>query len=150
MGENKGSKGGTKNNANLAETSSDSGRSNSFSSEMLNEIIEQTIAEMMRGRESFSSINMVCHEDFAGTSSFTQSFNSSNEKKLDTKGIWIVDTGALNHMCCDINLMLNTRSANNVRPVTLPDGSVKIVKHIGDIKLSENLMLNDVLYIPLF
>lgn len=41
-------------------------------------------------------------------------------------------------MCCDMNLMFYIKTVKDVRPVTLTNGSVKIVKHVGSIKLSEN------------
>lgn len=84
---------------------------------------------------------MACHDDFAGTSSFSHAFSCNNSYNSKTKGIWIVDTRASTHMCCDMKLMFNIKPVQNMIPVTLPDGSIKIVKLVGDIRLSEILCL---------
>lgn len=62
---------------------------------------------------------------------------------------WILDTGATNHICHSLSKF---HSYKRVSPtlVKLPNGSNIMTQIFGTIYFSENLYLNDVLYIPIF
>ena len=65
-----------------------------------------------------------------------------NDYIVKPETVWIVDTGAINHMCCDKNAFQILKNAKNASPITLPDGTCKMVTQFGDIKLHDNLVLN--------
>ncbi|XP_050211723.1 uncharacterized protein LOC126661884 [Mercurialis annua] len=62
---------------------------------------------------------------------------------------WIVDTGATYHIICSLDLFDTFKPINDVK-VNLPNGQQVTVSHIGEVKLTESLVLHDVLYVPVF
>ncbi|CAA7046104.1 unnamed protein product [Microthlaspi erraticum] len=62
---------------------------------------------------------------------------------------WIIDSGATHHVCHDKRLF-SMLSENVHSSVTLPTGSGVQITGIGSIKLSEYMILKNVLYIPDF
>ncbi|KAL0462181.1 UNVERIFIED_CONTAM: hypothetical protein Slati_0105700 [Sesamum latifolium] len=65
-------------------------------------------------------------------------------------GTWIIDSGATRHVCADINLFTHYYKPNTSSKVTLPDGTKQTVAHIGNVKLSDHIILEHVLHIPTF
>ena len=69
-----------------------------------------------------------------------------------TDGMWVVDSGADSHVCMDIALMHNIRSADS--NLAFGNGSAVKVKALGDVILattssdSRQIVLHDVLYVP--
>ncbi|GER54231.1 retinol-binding protein 4 [Striga asiatica] len=63
---------------------------------------------------------------------------------------WIVDTGASKHICSNPNLISHCVDISMPVVVNLPDGSKFEVNKIGEVKLNENLLLKDVLFVPEF
>ena len=68
---------------------------------------------------------------------------------LNSRIYWIVDSGASKHICTNRSLFLNLKPLQN-STVTLPNNAVVPVKHIGDVRLKQDLLLTDVLYVPDF
>ncbi|KAF7131949.1 hypothetical protein RHSIM_Rhsim09G0112600 [Rhododendron simsii] len=64
--------------------------------------------------------------------------------------VWIIDTGATNHMCSSLTLFTTYKSCPTQSFVELPDGSSTQITHIGTIKLSPTLTLENVFHIPSF
>ncbi|XP_012835096.1 PREDICTED: uncharacterized protein LOC105955841, partial [Erythranthe guttata] len=62
---------------------------------------------------------------------------------------WILDSGASKHICHDKQLFINLRSVRYSR-VLLPDSSVLIVSFVGDVRLSKEIFLTGVFYVPQF
>jgi hypothetical protein len=62
---------------------------------------------------------------------------------------WIIDTGATDHMISTISLFTSITATISSR-VKLPNGDYAMVTHIGTVKLSEHLILHDVLCVPSF
>ena len=62
--------------------------------------------------------------------------------------IWVIDTGATNHIVYSIHLLTDFTVVNCV--VALPNGETALVTHIGSICLFENLVLTNVLCVPSF
>ncbi|KAJ0018682.1 hypothetical protein Pint_11289 [Pistacia integerrima] len=58
----------------------------------------------------------------------------SSIELLDS-GSWIIDTGALSHMCNDLALFKTYNSIHKPTAVYLPDGSINFVQHIGKVVL---------------
>lgn len=63
--------------------------------------------------------------------------------------IWILDTGATDHITCNLGYF-NTYNNIQGAMVNLPTGQSIPVTHIGNIKLTDDLWLENVLYIPSF
>ncbi|GAA0167598.1 hypothetical protein LIER_22489 [Lithospermum erythrorhizon] len=62
---------------------------------------------------------------------------------------WIIDMGASSHMTGDLSNMFNVVDVSGC-PIGLPDGTVSNVVKRGSIRLSNELILHDLLYIPQF
>ncbi|KAF9684543.1 hypothetical protein SADUNF_Sadunf04G0129000 [Salix dunnii] len=62
---------------------------------------------------------------------------------------WIIDTGATDHMINTISLFTSITAIISSH-VKLPNGNYASVTHIGTVKISEHLILHDVLYVPSF
>ena len=62
--------------------------------------------------------------------------------------IWVIDTGAIDHIVYSIHLLTEFTVVNCV--VALPNGETALVTHIGFICLFENLVLTNVLCVPSF
>lgn len=69
---------------------------------------------------------------------------------VPSHSVWIVDTGATNHMCSTLSLFSSYTACSHPSSVQLPDGSNAIVTHIGIVHLSPSITLEHVLFIPSF
>jgi len=58
---------------------------------------------------------------------------------------WLIDSGANEHICCDLQLFTSYHSISPV-DVTLPNGSIVTVTHAGTIIFSPQFYLTNVLY----
>uniref|UniRef100_A0A0V0HAX4 Putative ovule protein n=1 Tax=Solanum chacoense TaxID=4108 RepID=A0A0V0HAX4_SOLCH len=68
----------------------------------------------------------------------------------ENNDVWIIDTGATNHMISKIG-MLNKESVVEVKcpkPVSLPNGEVAYVTHTGSCHISPTIIVTDVFHIP--
>lgn len=68
-----------------------------------------------------------------------------------SKDTWIIDSGASDHMC---NSLLHLHNIRNIKghthEITIPDGSKVKVSQLGDIQITPQLMLTNVLFVPQF
>ena len=67
----------------------------------------------------------------------------------DHSHVWIIDSGATQHICHDIDMFFNKRKVNN-HTVTLPNKMVLPVHIVGDVKIDHLFTLQGVLYVPKF
>ncbi|KAL2230672.1 UNVERIFIED_CONTAM: Retrovirus-related Pol polyprotein from transposon RE1 [Sesamum indicum] len=67
-----------------------------------------------------------------------------------TTDVWIIGSGASAHMCASIENFKTFHSLNSDISVKLPNGSSQQVKFVGEVHISENLILKHVLYVPAF
>lgn len=75
---------------------------------------------------------------------------SSNLNLIDaSRGVWIVDTRATNHMC-DLKLFDSVKPIASPKPVHLSNATSIKVTHAGTITLNKAITLTNVLYIPAF
>lgn len=65
------------------------------------------------------------------------------------KNVWILDTGATDHMICDISLFTSNVQSISTK-INLPNGHSTVATHVGQINLVPNLVLNNALYVPCF
>lgn len=61
--------------------------------------------------------------------------------------LWIIDTGATDHMVCHISFFtsITTIVSHSVR---LPNGEIAAVTHIGVVKVTDSILLSHVLCVP--
>ncbi|KAK1396586.1 hypothetical protein POM88_006449 [Heracleum sosnowskyi] len=72
----------------------------------------------------------------------------TNSKKSLSSNMWILDSGATDHITPHLHLLTNVNQINYV--FHLPNGQHTTVTHIGTIILHVNIVLTDVLYVPSF
>jgi len=63
---------------------------------------------------------------------------------------WIIDTGATDHMINNPNYLHVKTKVGGVGKVQLPTGDLATVSHVGNLQLSENDVISEVLCIPAF
>ncbi|CAN1781445.1 hypothetical protein LINPERHAP1_LOCUS15442 [Linum perenne] len=73
----------------------------------------------------------------------------SSSKHKDLAAIWILDTGASDHICCTFECFLNPKPVFGVY-VYLPNSSRVSVSHIGSVQQPIGLTLHNVLFVPSF
>ncbi|CAN1328951.1 Retrovirus-related Pol polyprotein from transposon RE2 [Linum perenne] len=62
---------------------------------------------------------------------------------------WILDTGATDHMICDIAYFSSFHPILNTY-ITLPNNIRVLATHIGVVNISKSIILHDVLFVPSF
>lgn len=88
--------------------------------------------------------------NFAGMTSIHASILSCQVGDVNGQCEWIVDTGATYHMTPNLSYLHSTKTFKTPILITLPDGSIKIVKTVGNVRLNHLLEFNEVLYVPAF
>ncbi|CAL1404860.1 unnamed protein product [Linum trigynum] len=63
--------------------------------------------------------------------------------------VWVLDTGASDHIVCNVNLMLRCKEVSDMY-VTLPNGQSAKVSHIGIAKIPCGILITNVLLVPSF
>ena len=100
----------------------------------------QQILEMLNKHGNNKAINT-----YANSSHLTCMFCLTTLKDYE----WIIDSGASDHMCHDLFKFFSYHLLKNQsHTITIPDGRSILVKYIGQIKLSNGIILNNVLYVP--
>jgi hypothetical protein len=99
-----------------------------------------------------SNMEEKCSANVAKASGFVNAggnnFLASNElKKVNSK--WILDTGATHHICYSLEWFI-TYNQIDVMEVTLPNGSSVQSKIHGRVQLNDELIVDNVLYVPEF
>ncbi|XP_019157471.1 PREDICTED: uncharacterized protein LOC109154047 [Ipomoea nil] len=111
-----------------------------------------------QGSQSSTSAAIAVN-DTGMKSNFTKILDNSKEGKflsnshisavLNCPTVWIVDSGATDHITCSLEYIENCFPINDVS-VKLPNGEVVQVTHMGEVRLLPDLLLKNVLYIPSF
>ena len=73
----------------------------------------------------------------------------SNKPKNIEEIPWNIDTGGSNHIICDASLYSSIETQVH-HSVSFPNGEKIKVTHVGTVKLTETLILNEVLGVPSF
>lgn len=145
--------------ANMADTPLDFEEGNHFNedrkldlgtSSNIADIVKQEMQKVLKGKVLINmddKVNFSHIKEYAGMSSYHFLLTVLDNLK---PGTWIVDTGASNHICTDLNLMTKLRNTTQPIHVYLPDGTNKPVRQIGDVKLNPKLCLKESLYVPTF
>ncbi|XP_074265379.1 uncharacterized protein LOC141587809 [Silene latifolia] len=87
--------------------------------------------------------NTTVSANFAGNTSFSNMsstcFNS-----------WILDSGASDHMCGNKNLFSILKTVPLPYSISLPNGEHAIINAMGEVPISSDIVLKNVLYVPSF
>jgi len=62
---------------------------------------------------------------------------------------WIIDSGATYHICSSLTYFTSYNQINHIS-VKLPNGNQVIANYSGSVFLNQNLVIDNVLYIPCF
>ena len=60
---------------------------------------------------------------------------------------WVIDTGATGHMVHSVSYFTSVTPALSTH-VNLPNGKIALVTHIGTVRISDSLLLHNVLCMP--
>ncbi|KAF7835872.1 ribonuclease H [Senna tora] len=131
------------------ETETDSKQKNTEgSASQLSQMIQMEIKKFMKmkgsNEESPVNANATYFADFAGNTTL------SNANYIQGSNKWVIDSGASSHVTGNVELLHDLKVIRGKNTVTLPDGSVKIVKSMGTAKINGCLRLDNVLYVPEF
>ncbi|CAN1758882.1 Retrovirus-related Pol polyprotein from transposon RE1 [Linum perenne] len=74
---------------------------------------------------------------------------SASSKSVHSNGVWIVDSGASDHVVCSVDFLIQYKPVNGLT-VVLPNRNRVSVSHVGSARLSEKLIVHNVLVIPSF
>ncbi|GJX72276.1 ribonuclease H-like domain-containing protein [Tanacetum coccineum] len=111
---------------------------------LINDSTSGNTQSNMAGRVSFFNGNAWFNVNFS-------KFYCGNSKflvKTITLG-WIIDSGANQHLTTSTIGMINVVDISNLNiTVGHPNGTVATISHIGDLRLSNNVILHDVLVVP--
>lgn len=113
----------------------------------LSELIQREVQRYMKGKalsNEAAPINTSYFADFAGTL-----FDSNINVRIKSVD-WILDSGASSHVTGASHVFFELRKVKGPSVVHLPDGTTNQVMCIGDVVLSNSLVLKDVLYVPEF
>ncbi|KAF7816942.1 uncharacterized protein G2W53_030911 [Senna tora] len=131
--------------SNVSTVDSASQSSNGVDMSLFSEMIQKELQKFMKSKASSEekTVNTSCFADFAGNV-------HSYSDMVFQNGNWIIDSGASSHISGDLTLFSSLRDVNNSNTVLLPDGTVKKVKHIGEVRINDKILLKEVLYVPDF
>ena len=62
----------------------------------------------------------------------------------------IINSGALDHMTCDLSLLFEFEETKNKPKINLLNGKIDVITHTGTVRLENNLKLQNVLCVPEF
>lgn len=97
-----------------------------------------------------TDVNMVHGAKESNSGVFTEGHYTFSIVPSMEKSVWIVDSGASTHVCCDKELLHTTYRLDRQVIVNLPDGSIKRVSVAGKVRLNQDIVLSNVLYVPGF
>ncbi|CAM8888862.1 unnamed protein product [Rhodiola kirilowii] len=71
--------------------------------------------------------------------------------KLNAKLVeWVIDSGATDHFACNIDMFFDIHKVSSTCTVSLPNGKTTLVKLVGKVALTDNIVLHEVYYVPEF
>ncbi|GKE46485.1 hypothetical protein Tco_1477743, partial [Tanacetum coccineum] len=109
--------------------------------QLQNQLNQMLLMMQNQNQREFTATNL---PHMAGKYIFIASFSSG------MKEIWIIDSGATNHICICLTLMFDLQQCPYPITVNLPNGDTTIVTMTGSVQITPNLILKGVFYIPTF
>ncbi|XP_074318133.1 uncharacterized protein LOC141654924 [Silene latifolia] len=110
-------------------------------------VIQRVVKNMNITPQTGKSTSTANFANFAGMHSALSATNVHIESQFKH---WIIDTGASDHMSPWLSLFMNLRKLNHYLCINLPDGRVKTITQIGDIRINASILLRNVLFVPDF
>lgn len=107
----------------------------------------QQLQQLLKLIPSASHVNATDQDDELETPFSGMITCNKVETDIDS---WIMDTGATDHLTSNLELLINVKPAEPHLTIRLPTGAKAAVSHVGNVHLSNGLILIDVLYVPLF
>ncbi|KAL2898459.1 Retrovirus-related Pol polyprotein from transposon TNT 1-94 [Bienertia sinuspersici] len=77
-------------------------------------------------------------------------YSSNAFLKLFDQTSWIINSGASDHICCNIALFSTINTLKQPLRIGLPDGNIKYINQIGSVQLTPSITLYNVLFVPDF
>ncbi|KAF7830214.1 Retrovirus-related Pol polyprotein from transposon TNT 1-94 [Senna tora] len=122
--------------------------------------LEELSTEKMEGNQT-SILSMLVKElakvmkaggsesvNFAQLGNFAGNFHHNSLEFY--KDIWIIDTGASSHICCQRSLMHDLKPLSETLKIHLPTGHSVNAMEVGSVLLRPEIKLTNVFYIPMF
>ena len=75
-------------------------------------------------------------------------FSAQVEEHRSDENIWLLDSGASAHMVTSLHQLTNARPTIRPTAIVLGDGREIAATHVGDAKVSDEVTLTNVLYVP--
>ena len=119
---------------------------------------EKEVQQLLQGctftKDQYDHILKMIQQKSEPTTSGCNTANNTGKTFFvsEHSNMWIIDTGATNHMVSSLN-MLNKNIVHELevsKPVYLPNGITTQVSHIGSCSLSTRSVISNVLHIPDF
>ena len=98
----------------------------------------------MFGKAQICQSSTVASGSIARKGNFLHAFTA----KQDLSNVWVIDSGASDHMTRHINLLSNFQPCDKNWTVKVADGSLSRVVGTSSIALSKNIILKSVLLVP--
>ncbi|XP_074314401.1 uncharacterized protein LOC141649616 [Silene latifolia] len=114
---------------------------------LVDKVVQQVIKVMSANTAQSNASFTIPATSFAGITSVSGANTSSSKTHSD---VWIVDSGASDHMTSCLSLVHHIRPLRQPILVGLPDGSTKLVHKTGAVYLTKSITLYNVLIIPEF
>ncbi|GJW27905.1 cysteine-rich receptor-like protein kinase 8 [Tanacetum coccineum] len=109
--------------------------------QLQNQLNQMLLMMQNQNQKEFTAANL---PHMAGKYIFITSFSSG------IKEIWIIDSGATDHICICLTLMFDLQQCPHSITVNLPNGDTTTVTMTGSVHITPNLILKGVFYIPTF
>ena len=90
------------------------------------------------------------HDDGGSVAGFFAGKTYCFLTKSDKGSVWIVDSGASDHVTYDVSLLHNIKKLSMPSFITMPNGKQASITHSGSMHLRKGIELHNVLYIPTF
>lgn len=77
-------------------------------------------------------------------------FSSSSVNTIGTNihSEWIINTGATDHITSSFDILINLISIHSI--IHVPNGKTSIITHKGTVRLTDHILLHNVLHVPEF
>lgn len=82
------------------------------------QMFQQELSKLMKEREFSDLISINFAEELASMTNISKRSRSLNLQS------WIVDSGAISHICSNPNLLTNIRRHEEYTPMSLPDNTI--------------------------